>query len=84
MRLRAGQSVPAGEVSVSVEDLSVSEGKEDLIPAGSSLTLSAVVENPGTDENLPEEEEQDSASSDNGVEHQTRQKAVGLRRKNLL
>lgn len=66
MRLRAGQSVPAGEVSVSVEDLSVSEGKEDLIPAGSSLTLSAVVENPGTDENLPEEEEQDSASSDNG------------------
>ena len=67
MRLRAGQSVPAGEVSVSVEDLSVSEGKEDLIPAGSSLTLSAVVENPGTDENLPEEEEQDSASSDNGA-----------------
>lgn len=66
MRLRAGQSVPAGEVSVSVEDLSVSEGKEDLIPAGSSLTLSAVVENPGTDENLPEEEEQDSASPDNG------------------
>lgn len=56
LRLRAGQSVPAGEVSVSVENLSVSEGKEDLIPAGASLTLSAVVENPETDENLPPEE----------------------------
>lgn len=56
LRLRAGQSVPAGEVSVSVENLSVYEGKEDLIPAGASLTLSAVVENPETDENLPPEE----------------------------
>lgn len=67
LRLRAGQSVPAGEVSVSAEDLSVSEGKEDLIAAGASLTLSAVVENPGTDENLPPEDEQDGASSGGGA-----------------
>ena len=48
LRLTAGQSIPAGETSVTVKDVSVSEGKEDLNPADFIFRLSAVSEYPGT------------------------------------
>ena len=49
IRLTAGRSIPEGDVSVSVKELSVSEGKEDFMPADASFTLSAVAEYPDTD-----------------------------------
>lgn len=49
LRLTAGRSIPEGDVSVSVKELSVSEGKEDFMPADASFTLSAVAEYPDTD-----------------------------------
>lgn len=53
LRLTAGEDIPAGEVAVSVQGLSLSEGEEDLHPGDASLTLSAVAQYPGTE---PEDE----------------------------
>lgn len=57
LRLTAGQSIPGGDVSVSVKELSVSEGKEDFVPADASFTLSAVAEYPDTDHGQPDGEQ---------------------------
>lgn len=53
LRLTAGEDIPAGEVAVSVQGLSLSEGEEDLHPGDASLTLSAVAQYPGSE---PEDE----------------------------
>lgn len=42
LRLKAKQSIPAKEALITVKDLSVSEGKEDLYPADGSLKIDSI------------------------------------------
>lgn len=49
LSLTAEQAIPAGETAVTVKNLSVSEGGEELAPADAVLKLSAVSEYPGGD-----------------------------------
>ena len=64
LRLTAGESIAAGETSVTVKDVSVSEGKEDMLPADFTLRLSAVSEYPGADDEHAEETDDKNAGSE--------------------
>ena len=64
LRLTAGESIVAGETSVTVKDVSVSEGKEDMLPADFTLRLSAVSEYPGADDEHAEETDDKNAGSE--------------------
>ena len=56
VKLTAKETIPAGEVSVTVKDASVSEGSADLFPAEASVRLEAV----------PEETDASTGGSGNG------------------
>lgn len=56
LRLKAKESIPAKEALITVKDLSVSEGKEDLYPADGFLKIDSItVETPGEAETETQE-----------------------------
>lgn len=64
LHLTAKQSIPAKETYISVTDLSVSEGVEDLLPTARVLALSSVSEQvPASQEQTPASQGQAAAAS---------------------